>query len=89
MTACLAPQLGSTTTLAGNGTQGSNDGDFTNAQFFKPRGVAIDPKGDFLLVAVRAWPAPPHASSPAARAHLSEFRLPRVHTRTHRLPPPA
>ena len=48
---------GETTTLAGS-SKGFNDGVGTSAQFSKPMGIAIDPKGDFALVSVRACPHP-------------------------------
>ena len=46
---------GATTTLAGSGVPGFKDDDVgTNAQFFEPFGVEIDPSGTFALVGVRA-----------------------------------
>ena len=53
---------GATTTLAGSGVGGFKDDDVsTNAQFYYPFGVEIDPSGTFALVAVRVW-------HPASRA---------------------
>jgi len=42
-----------TTTLAGTGSKGFNDGEATSAQFYLPNGIAIDQKGAFALVADR------------------------------------
>ena len=69
----LQLKIGETTTLAGS-SKGFNDGVGTSAQFFKPTGVAFDPDGDFLLVAVRAWPASPRrALLRASTTQSSEF----------------
>ena len=65
--------IGSTITLAGS-SEGFNDGNSTSARFFKPTGVAIDPEGEFVLVAVRAWPASPRRALPRApTSQSSEF----------------
>ena len=67
---------GETTTLAGS-SKGFNDGVGTSAQFSKPMGIAIDPKGDFALVSVRACPHPRVArasASPTPAPHPSEVR---------------
>ena len=58
---------GETTTLAGSGSAGFGDGAGGSAMFYVPYGVAIDPSGTFALVAVRAWPAPPHAARHISR----------------------
>ena len=59
------------TTLAGSGW-GFGDGAGDSAKFSVPAGVAIDPSGDFALVAVRrpplytpAWRHPADGSTPA------------------------
>ena len=44
---------GATTTLAGSGSAGFGNGAGAIAQFYHPRGVAIDPSGGYALVAVR------------------------------------
>ena len=44
---------GATTTLAGSGSAGFGNGASAIAQFYHPRGVAIDPSGGYALVAVR------------------------------------
>eukprot|EP00964_Phaeocystis_antarctica_P163072 scaffold138547_cov190-Phaeocystis_antarctica.AAC.1 len=66
---------GATTTLAGSSPYGVKDDDVgTNARFYHPLGIAIDPSGTFALVAVRAWPPAPRASwpsSPQRRARLT------------------
>ena len=68
---------GETTTLAGS-SKGSNNGVGTSAQFSKPMGIAIDPKGAFALVAVRAWPAFPRLALPPT-AHPPSTHAPRPH----------
>ena len=55
---------GATTTLAGAG-YGFLDGAGGSAQFWVPRGIAIDPSGTFALVAVRR--PPPHPRMPPSR----------------------
>ena len=40
---------GNVVTFAGNGASGDTDGDADNAQFNKPRGLAIDANGDLLV----------------------------------------
>ena len=50
---------GATTTLAGSGSAGFLDGAGASAQFFYPRGIAIDPSGTFALVGVRRPPPYP------------------------------
>ena len=70
---------GETTTLAGTGIQGFNDGVSTSAQFSKPMGIAIDPKGNFALVGVCLSPIPASRASashtrPTPAPHLSELR---------------
>ena len=37
------------TTIAGNGTQGTNDGQGTLAQFYNPISVAADPMGNIYV----------------------------------------
>lgn len=44
---------GTVSTIAGDGTPGFADGPGVAAQFDEPRGVALDPGGDFLFVADR------------------------------------
>ena len=56
---------GTTTTLAGSGTQGFLDGASGSARFNGPVDAAIDPSGTFALVAVR-WP-PPNPRIPQSR----------------------
>eukprot|EP00964_Phaeocystis_antarctica_P023768 scaffold13289_cov59-Phaeocystis_antarctica.AAC.3 len=74
---------GATTTLAGSGVQGVKDDDVgTNARFYYPIGIAIDPSGTFALVAVRAWPPAPRTSWPshaAARLPLTHAPDPHCH----------
>ena len=74
---------GATTTIAGSGTTGFKDDDVgTNAQFYLPFGVAIDPSGVFALVAVRACPPAPRASWPSpAAAHPPRTHAPGAHRR--------
>ena len=66
---------GETTTVAGSSTQGSVDGVGTSAQFYLPSGVSIAPNGNFALVAVRAWPAPPTTPHPAIACQPHAFPL--------------
>jgi sugar lactone lactonase YvrE len=40
---------GNVVTFAGNGASGDTDGDADNAQFNKPRGLAVDANGDLLV----------------------------------------
>ena len=74
-----SPPYGTTTTLAGSGTQGFLDGDGTSAQFYRPYGVAIDPSGAFALAAVRAWPRT--APGPSRRALSQTAHPPRARPR--------
>ena len=67
----LQLKIGETTTLAGS-SEGFNDSVGTSAQFFKPTGVAIDPEREFVLVAVRAWPASPRRALPRASTSQSQ-----------------
>ena len=79
---------GVTTTLAGDGTPGSNDGNDgigVSATFNYPMGVAIAPSGNFALVGVRARPplprvAPTRADGAPRLAHAVQA--------IHRFSPP-
>ena len=60
------------TTLAGSGSHGFDNGAGGSATFNYPSGVAIDPRGEFALVAVHrpppytpAWRHPADGSTPA------------------------
>jgi sugar lactone lactonase YvrE len=46
--------MGTVSTIAGNGTAGNADGPGGEAQFNRPRGIAVDPEGNFLFVADRS-----------------------------------
>ena len=76
-------QSGETTTLAGTGIRGFNNGEGTSAHFNRPYGIAIDPEGGFALVAVRALlrasPASPRCACRRQRVHLSHTNVPRPH----------
>ena len=76
---------GATTTLAGSGIRGFKDADVgTDAQFYGPRGVAIDPSGAFALVAVRA--CPPYILRVAPFPPQRRNRLAHTPNSTHRRP---
>ena len=63
------------TTLAGSGSAGFDNGAGDSAKFDQPYGVAIDPSGDFALVAVRR----PPLYTPASR-HPADGSTPALHT---------
>lgn len=47
--------MGAVSTIAGNGTAGYADGRGAEAQFDRPRGIAVDTKSNFLFVADRTY----------------------------------
>ena len=43
------PRSGAVSTLAGSGAWGADDGDAAAASFYRPRGIAVDAQGGFLV----------------------------------------